>query len=84
MHVAGYKDGLPHKTTDAALQSLRRIKSWQKMSTYECKGFADDLLTAFAIKTFTDIAHMHPERFCECFHLSMKRIRQKKYTISVH
>eukprot|EP00731_Ephydatia_muelleri_P001906 Em0001g1906a len=50
------------------------MKSGQKKSTYECKGFADDLLTAFAINTSTDIAHMHPERFCECCHLSMRRI----------
>eukprot|EP00731_Ephydatia_muelleri_P002310 Em0001g2310a len=52
----------------------RLTKSGQKKSTYECKGFADDLLTAFAINTSTDIAHMHPERFCECCHLSMRRI----------
>ena len=52
----------------------RLMKSGQKKSTYECKGFADDLLTAFAINTSTDIAHMHPERFCECCHLSMRRI----------
>eukprot|EP00731_Ephydatia_muelleri_P007956 Em0004g294a len=50
------------------------MKSGQKKSTYECIGFADDLLTAFAINTSTDIAHMHPERFCECCHLSMRRI----------
>ncbi|KAL5473856.1 hypothetical protein EMCRGX_G028418 [Ephydatia muelleri] len=50
------------------------MKSGQKKSTYECKGFADDLLTAFAINTSTDIAHMHPDRFCECCHLSMRRI----------
>eukprot|EP00731_Ephydatia_muelleri_P002365 Em0001g2365a len=50
------------------------MKSGLKKSTYECKGFADDLLTAFAINTSTDIAHMHPERFCECCHLSMRRI----------
>ena len=49
----------------------RLMKSEQKKSTYECKGFTDDLLTAFAINTPTDNAHM---RFCECCHLSMKRI----------
>lgn len=52
----------------------RLMKSGQRKSTYECKGFADDLLTAFAINTSTDNAHMHPGRFCECCHLSMKRI----------
>ena len=52
----------------------RLMKSGQMKSTYECKGFTDDLLTAFAINTSTDNAHIHPERFCECCHLSMKRI----------
>ena len=73
MHVAGYRDGLPHKTTAAALQSLWKEANEEKC-TYECKGFTDDLLTAFAINTSTDNAHIHPERFCECCHLSMKRI----------
>ena len=45
------------------------MKSGQKKS-----GFADGLLTALAINTSSDIAHMHPERLCECCHLSMKRI----------
>ena len=45
----------------------RLMKSGQKKSTYECKGFADDLLTAFAINTSTDIAHMHPERVLSPF-----------------
>ena len=62
MHVAGYRDGLLHKTTAAALQSLSN-EEWAK-EAYECKGFTDDLLTAFAINTSTDNAHMHPKRFC--------------------
>ena len=53
---------------------IRLMKSGQKKSTYECKGFTGDLLTAFAINSSTDIAHMRPERFCECCHLSMRRI----------
>ena len=52
----------------------RLMKSGQIKSTYECKGFAGDLLTAFANNSSTDIAHIHPERFCECCHLSMQRI----------
>ena len=62
----------------------RLMKSGQKKSTYECKEFTDDLLTAFAINTSTDNAHMHPKRFCECCHLSMKRIIRARCTISVH
>ena len=44
-------------------------EAWAKEEHLWCKGFADDPLTAFAINTSTDIAHMQPERFCEENHL---------------
>ena len=69
--IARYRDGLPHKTTAAALQGLWKEanENWAKE---ECKEFADDLLTASAINTSTEIILTTP-RTLYC-HLSMKRI----------
>ena len=76
----GYKNGLPHQTTAATLQSMwtqggeedhrliiRILLIYEKTSkkqTYECKAFAAPLQIAFSINTLADNPQVHPEHFC--------------------
>ena len=59
----------PHLSSTSVLYGVnsmcgkRLMKRGQKKSSYECKGFADDMLKAFTTNTTSDNAHMCPERF---------------------